>query len=119
MKPISQLVGSFAVRNTLAGLLVSIVLASIVLMSMTANPSLLLAQTETASQAALQTGAAVPQLVRFSGVLLDEAGSPITNPVAVTFAIYAQPSGDDQPALWQETQQITPTAVAATPCCSA
>ena len=114
MKPISQLVGSLAVRNTFAGLLVSLVLAS-----MTANSSLLLAQTEIGSQAALQTGASVPQLVRFSGVLLDEAGSPITNPVAVTFAIYAQPSGDDQPALWQETQQITPTAVAATPCCSA
>jgi hypothetical protein len=79
-------------------------------------PMSLNAQTDAQSEAAppiaasASSVAAVPKLVRFSGVLLDGRGWPITVPVQVTFSIYAQPSGEDQPARWQETQQVSPNS---------
>src|SRR5271163_4691202 len=90
-----------AVRNAFAGLLVSIGVAAAA--STIFSPAPLLAQSEAAPPTPV--AASVPQLIRFSGVLVDGRGWPITTPVAVTFAIYTQPSGDDPPALWQETQQ--------------
>ena len=52
--------------------------------------------------------AVVPQLIKFSGTLLDEQDRPMTGPVGVTFALYAQQT--DGAALWIETQNPTPDA---------
>jgi len=49
--------------------------------------------------------AAVPRLVKFSGVLTDLAGKPLSGEVEVTFALYKQ-EADDEP-LWTETQRVT------------
>ena len=49
--------------------------------------------------------AAVPRLVKFSGVLLDVAGKPLSGEVEVTFALYKQ-EADEEP-LWTETQRVT------------
>jgi hypothetical protein len=54
---------------------------------------------------------AVPKLIRFSGILLDSRGYPITVPVDVTFALYPQPSvegSDSTEAMWKEKQQVSP-----------
>lgn len=53
----------------------------------------------------------VSPLVRFAGKLLDGRGYPITVPVEVTFSLYRdqKPSSTgEEPALWQEAQQVTP-----------
>jgi hypothetical protein len=52
------------------------------------------------------TEAIVPRLIKFSGALLDEQNRPMTGPVGVTFALYAQESGGA--ALWMETQNVHP-----------
>jgi hypothetical protein len=49
--------------------------------------------------------AAVPRLVKFSGVLLDVSGKPLSGEVEVTFALYKQ-EADEEP-LWTETQRVT------------
>jgi hypothetical protein len=46
----------------------------------------------------------VPQLVRFSGVLRDLAGQPLTGTADVHFAIYKDQT--DTEAIWQETQTL-------------
>jgi hypothetical protein len=48
--------------------------------------------------------AAVPRLVKFSGILLDAEGKPLSGEVEVTFALYKQ-EADEQP-LWTETQRV-------------
>src|SRR6516225_3435199 len=48
--------------------------------------------------------AAAPHLVKFSGVLLDVAGKPLSGEVEVTFALYKQ-EADEEP-LWTETQRV-------------
>jgi hypothetical protein len=51
--------------------------------------------------------AIVPQLIKFSGTLLDPQGRPIaTGPVGVTFALYAEQTGGA--SLWLETQNVRP-----------
>ncbi len=51
-----------------------------------------------------QRAAAVPRLIRFTGVLKDTAGKPRTGQVAVQFAIYR--GERDELALWMETQNV-------------
>ena len=48
----------------------------------------------------------VPRLVKFSGTLVDAQERPLTGPVGVTFALYAQQTGGA--ALWLETQNVKP-----------
>ena len=49
----------------------------------------------------------VPQLIKFSGTLLDAQNKPIaTGPVSVTFAFYAEQTGGA--SLWLETQDVRP-----------
>lgn len=50
--------------------------------------------------------AAVPRLIKFSGMLLDEQRRPMAGPVGVTFALYAEQAGGA--ALWLETQNVHP-----------
>ncbi len=53
------------------------------------------------------SGAVVPQLIKFSGTLLDAQSRPIaTGPVGVTFALYAEQTGGA--SLWLETQNVRP-----------
>ena len=49
--------------------------------------------------------AAAPRVLKFSGVLLDASGKPLSGEVEVTFALYKQ-EGDEE-ALWTETQRMT------------
>jgi hypothetical protein len=48
--------------------------------------------------------AAAPRVMKFSGVLLDAEGKPLSGQVEVTFALYKQ-EGDEVP-LWTETQRV-------------
>jgi hypothetical protein len=48
----------------------------------------------------------VPPLVRFSGVLTDGNGEPLTGVVGVTFSLYKDSQGGA--ALWMETQNVRP-----------
>jgi hypothetical protein len=52
--------------------------------------------------------AVVPQLIKFSGRLVDEQERLMTGPVGVTFALYAEQTGGA--SLWIETQNLTPDA---------
>src|ERR1700680_4855946 len=52
--------------------------------------------------------AIVPRLIKFSGTLLDAENRPMTGPLGVTFALYAQQTGSA--ALWMETQNVKPDA---------
>src|SRR6266704_3967120 len=47
---------------------------------------------------------AEPRLVKFSGVLTDSMGRPLSGEVEVTFALYKQET-DEEP-LWKETQKL-------------
>jgi hypothetical protein len=60
------------------------------------------------SAAAVKAASTVPRLIKYSGVLLDERGYPITLPVEVTFSLYDQVSPAQKSALWKETQQVSP-----------
>lgn len=54
---------------------------------------------------------AVPHLIKYSGTLVDGRGDPISVPIVATFSLYEQgtaASGEQQPALWEETQHLTP-----------
>ncbi|HXM99007.1 MAG TPA: tail fiber domain-containing protein [Candidatus Dormibacteraeota bacterium] len=63
------------------------------------------AQQSQVTPAASGTAASpVPHLIRFTGTLLDRQGQPLKGPVAVTFSLYAQQSGDAP--LWMETQNV-------------
>ena len=46
----------------------------------------------------------VPRLVKFSGVLKDLTGKPLSGPVEINFAIYKEQA--DAAPLWQETQTL-------------
>jgi hypothetical protein len=59
---------------------------------------------QTNAGSAPATSASVPRLVKFSGVLTDLAGKPLSGPVEVTFSVY-QNESDAEP-LWQETQTV-------------
>ena len=48
--------------------------------------------------------ASVPRLIKFSGVLNDLAGKPLSGPVEAVFSVY-QNESDAEP-LWQETQTV-------------
>src|SRR5579859_500324 len=48
--------------------------------------------------------AIVPRLIKFSGVLRDILGHPMTGPLDVTFALYDKEAGGDP--LWYETQTV-------------
>jgi hypothetical protein len=61
-------------------------------------------QTQGAPAASGNSASPVPQLIKFSGVLLDHQGQPLKGPVGVTFSLYAQQSGDSP--LWMETQNV-------------
>ena len=95
---------NLTVARKLAGLFLSVGVGAAAASTIVTSPPLW-AQAEAAPAAA-----SIPKLIRYSGTLVDGRGWPITTPVSVTFAIYAQTSGDEQPALWQETQQISPNS---------
>src|SRR5713226_8486605 len=61
-----------------------------------------------ASPAQRLSGAEVPRPIKNSGTLLDAQERPMTGPVGVTFALYAQQTGGA--ALWVETQNVKPDA---------
>jgi hypothetical protein len=48
----------------------------------------------------------VPPLIRFSGVLTDPTGKPLTEVVGVTFSLY--PDSQSGVPLWMETQNVQP-----------
>ena len=48
--------------------------------------------------------AVVPRLMKFSGVLHDAAGKPLTGTVEITFSLYSTEGEGD--ALWFETQSV-------------
>lgn len=50
----------------------------------------------------------VPKLVKFSGVLRDADGKPVTTSTNLTFAVYR--TQDDMSALWMETRAVWPDA---------
>jgi hypothetical protein len=53
----------------------------------------------------------VPHLIKYTGILTDGRGYPITVPIDATFSLYEQAAavpGEQRPALWQETQHLTP-----------
>jgi hypothetical protein len=52
------------------------------------------------------TGASVPQLVKFSGTLKDHMGKPLKGMLGITFAIYIEQVGGAP--LWMETQNVEP-----------
>jgi hypothetical protein len=56
------------------------------------------------SSATVNAPAVVPQLIKFSGTLVNLAGKPITGAVDVTFSLYSQESGGTP--LWFETQTV-------------
>jgi hypothetical protein len=56
------------------------------------------------SQAQPSALSAVPRLVKFSGVVKDLLGKPLTGPVEINFAIYKE-QGEGLP-IWQETQVL-------------
>jgi hypothetical protein len=56
------------------------------------------------SWAQQQTGAVVPHLVRFGGVLTDLSGKPLTGTVGVTFSLFTDQQGGAP--LWLETQNV-------------
>jgi hypothetical protein len=59
------------------------------------------------NNASAASAAVVPQLIKFSGTLLDAQSKPIaTGPVGVTFALYAEQTGGA--SLWLETQNVRP-----------
>src|SRR5215469_18326457 len=60
----------------------------------------------TASSASSVAAGEVPQLIKFSGTLVDAQNRPLEGPVGVTFALYAQQMGGA--ALWLETQNVKP-----------
>src|SRR5215469_5449578 len=60
----------------------------------------------TAPSESSAVAAEVPRLIKFSGTLLDAQNRPLEGPVGVTFALYAQQSGDA--ALWLEAQNVKP-----------
>ena len=51
-----------------------------------------------------QTSTSVPSLIHYSGTLAAVNGKPVTEPVGVTFLIYAERTGGE--ALWMETQMV-------------
>jgi len=51
----------------------------------------------------------VPQLVKFSGVLVDDSGKPAAGIVGVTFSLYRDQEGGAP--LWRETQNVQPDKV--------
>lgn len=57
-----------------------------------------------AQQAVAANNAIVPNLVRFSGSLIDSNGKPLSGIVGVTFALYKDEQGGA--ALWLETQNV-------------
>ncbi len=64
-------------------------------------------QSAPATSLAAQANTIVPQLIKFSGTLLDAESRPIaTGPVGVTFALYAEQNGGA--SLWLETQNVRP-----------
>ena len=86
---------------SVAVLVVSLLLAPILLAQSPDSPN-----QGAASSAA--SAAEVPRLIKFSGTLLDAQDRPLAGPVGVTFALHAQQTGG--PALWLETQNVTPDA---------
>jgi Chaperone of endosialidase len=52
----------------------------------------------------VNSGATVPRLIKFSGVLQDVAGKPIAGPVDVTFSLYSEQAGGSP--WWFETQTV-------------
>jgi Chaperone of endosialidase len=57
-----------------------------------------------AQQAVASTNVAVPQMVNYSGVLLDANGKPLSGFVGVTFSLYKESQGGAP--LWTETQNV-------------
>ena len=55
-----------------------------------------------ATQAA--PGSSIPQEIKFSGVLSNASGRPVTGTIAVSFALYDQQKGGT--AFWSETQNV-------------
>jgi hypothetical protein len=61
-----------------------------------------------AQEPATTTNSVVPTLVRFSGVLVDPNGKPMTGVVGVTFYLYKD--AQSETPLWMETQNVRPYA---------
>jgi trimeric autotransporter adhesin len=53
---------------------------------------------------AQENQATTPRVLKFSGVLMDLAGKPLSGPTEVTFKLYKQEADED--ALWAETQTL-------------
>jgi trimeric autotransporter adhesin len=49
--------------------------------------------------------AQTPRLVRYTGLIHDSTGAPVTGPTTLTFSIYADPESGT--SLWSETQVVT------------
>ena len=60
-----------------------------------------------AALAASAASAQVPRTISYQGVL-DDGGAPVTSATALTFRLYATPSGGTE--RWTETQTVTPDA---------
>jgi hypothetical protein len=73
-------------------------------MSLTAMT--LAAQQSGTVQGGAPASGAVPNLIKYSGVLKDANGNAITSVVGVTFALYSEESGSTP--LWLETQNVQP-----------
>lgn len=56
------------------------------------------------AQPALKSTTSVPRLVKFSGVLADDSGKPLTGALGVTFSIYEEERGGAP--IWMETQNV-------------
>jgi hypothetical protein len=56
-------------------------------------------------QTTTEAASALPRLVRFSGMVKDLNGNPLTGVVGITFALYSEQTGGA--ALWLETQNVT------------
>jgi hypothetical protein len=67
-----------------------------------ATDSTVTASSQASSQARSQ--AIVPRLIKFSGLLRDVMGKPLSGPLDVTFALYDISAGGDP--LWFETQTV-------------
>ena len=57
---------------------------------------------------AVNTSAAVPQLINFQGILVDGGGNPVTTTTSVLFTIWNRAMSGIP--VWSETQSITPGA---------
>jgi len=84
---------------------------SLFLLAAFSNARLVAQTSDTSSVTGPSNTPAVPHLIKYTGTLVDGRGYPITVPIDATFSLYEQATatlGEQRPALWKETQHITP-----------